>query len=238
MQTNQSISVDCVVFGFDGRSLKCLLIKRDGQDLKLPGSLISDQEDIPSAAYRVLEEMTGLKDIFLKELSVFSDPSRVGDKDLEWINHFYGVHTTRVVTVAYYALVKLDNKIMSHIREKEAFWKEVDSISALAMDHKDILNKAMSMLSRDMTHSPIAFELLPRKFTIRELADLYKAVLGVEIDNRNFRKKIIGCGYILPTGEKEKGVAHKPAAYYIFDKHRYKREEKKIRKLNFINWNE
>ena len=127
---------------------------------------------------------------------------------------------------------------MSHIREKEAFWKEVDSISVLAMDHKDILNKALSMLSRDMTHSPIAFELLPRKFTIRELADLYKAVLGVEIDNRNLRKKIIGCGYILPTGEKEKGVAHKPAAYYIFDKHRYKREEKKIRKLNFINWNE
>jgi 8-oxo-dGTP diphosphatase len=238
VQTNHSISVDCVVFGFDGRSLKCLLIKRNGQDLKLPGSLISDEEDIPSAAYRVLEEMTGLRDIFLKELSVFSDPYRVGNKDLEWINHFYRVHTKRVVTVAYYALVKLDNKIMFHTKEKEALWLEVASITTLAMDHKDILNKALSMLSRDMTHSPIAFELLPRKFTIRELADLYKAVLGVEIDNRNFRKKIIGCGYILPTGEKEKGVAHKPAAYYIFDKHRYRREEKKIRKLNFINWNE
>jgi 8-oxo-dGTP diphosphatase len=135
--------------------------------------------------------------------------------------------------VAYYALVKLDNKIMSHTLEKEAFWKEVVSITSLAMDHKDILNKALAMLSRDMTHSPIAFELLPRKFTIRELADLYKAVLGVEIDNRNFRKKIIGCGYILPTGEKEKGVAHKPAAYYVFDKHRYRKEEKKNQKTEF-----
>jgi 8-oxo-dGTP diphosphatase len=238
MQTNHSISVDCVVFGFDGQSLRCLLIRRNGLDYKLPGSLIFENEDISYAAYRVLEEMTGLRDIFLKELSVFSDPQRVGKEDLDWINSFYGVNTLRVVTVAYYALVKLDRNMRSYTEEKGAFWKEINNITSLAMDHREILNKALEMLSRDMTYSPIAFELLPKKFTIRELAGLYKAILGVEIDNRNFRKKIIGCGYILPTGDKEKGVAHKPAAYYIFDKHRYRREEKKTRKLNFINWNE
>ncbi|MDD2288860.1 MAG: NUDIX hydrolase [Bacteroidales bacterium] len=238
MQTNQSISVDCVVFGFDGRSLKCLLVRRDGLDHKLPGSLIFDNEDIPSAAYRVLEEMTGLGDIYLKELSVFSDPLRVGKEDLEWINTFYGVNTRRVVTVAYYALVKLDRRILSHTQEKGALWKEVESITSLAMDHRQILHMALEMLIRDMTNSPIAFELLPKKFTIRELTDLYKAILGVEIDRRNFRKKIKDCGYILPTGEKEKGVPHKPAAYFVFDKNRYKKEEKKTRKLNFINWNE
>ena len=88
MQTNHSISVDCVVFGFDGQSLRCLLVRRNGLDYKLPGSLILENEDIPSAAYRVLGEMTGLRDIFLKELSVFSDPARVGEEDLKWINTF------------------------------------------------------------------------------------------------------------------------------------------------------
>ncbi|HPJ82524.1 MAG TPA: NUDIX hydrolase [Bacteroidales bacterium] len=238
MQTNHSISVDCVVFGFDGQSLRCLLVRRNGLDYKLPGSLILENEDIPSAAYRVLGEMTGLRDIFLKELSVFSDPARVGEEDLKWINTFYGVNTRRVVTVAYYALVKLDRKMRSYTEEKGAFWKEINNINSLAMDHKEILNKAQDMLHRDMTYSPIAFELLPKKFTIRELAGLYKTILGVEIDSRNFRKKIFSCGYILPAGEKEKGVPHKPAAYYVFDKNRYRKEEKKTSKLNFINWNE
>jgi len=182
--------------------------------------------------------MTGLRDIFLKELSVFSDPARVGEEDLKWINTFYGVNTRRVVTVAYYALVKLDRKMRSYTEEKGAFWKEINNINSLAMDHKEILNKAQDMLHRDMTYSPIAFELLPKKFTIRELAGLYKTILGVEIDSRNFRKKIFSCGYILPAGEKEKGVPHKPAAYYVFDKNRYRKEEKKTSKLNFINWNE
>ena len=238
MQTNHSISVDCVVFGFDGQSLRCLLVRRNGLDYKLPGSLILENEDIPSAAYRVLGEMTGLRDIFLKELSVFSDPARVGEEDLKWINTFYGVNTRRVVTVAYYALVKLDRKMRSYTEEKGAFWKEINNINSLAMDHKEILNKAQDMLHRDMTYSPIAFELLPKKFTIRELAGLYKTILGVEIDSRNFRKKIFSCGYILPAGEKEKGVPHKPAAYYVFDKNRYRKKKKKTSKLNFINWNE
>ena len=238
MQTNQSISVDCVVFGFDGLSLRCLLVRRNGLDYKLPGSLILENEDIPSAAYRVLEEMTGLRDVFLKELSVFSNPSRVGKEDLEWINAFYGVNTRRVVTVASYALVKLDGNMRSYTEEKGAIWKEVSCIASLAMDHKQILHKALDMLHRDMTYSPIAFELLPRKFTIRELAGLYEKILGVEIDSRNFRKKIFSCGYILPAGDKEKGVPHKPAAYFVFDKNRYKKEEKKTSKLNFINWNE
>ena len=238
MQTNHSISVDCVVFGFDGQSLRCLLVRRNGLDYKLPGSLILENEDIPSAAYRVLGEMTGLRDIFLKELSVFSDPARVGEEDLKWINTFYGVNTRRVVTVAYYALVKLDRKMRSYTEEKGAFWKEINNINSLAMDHKEILNKAQDMLHRDMTYSPIAFELLPKKFTIRELAGLYKTIRGEEIDSRNFSKKIFSCGYILPAGEKEKGVPHKPAAYYVFDKNRYRKEEKKTSKLNFINWNE
>ena len=142
-----------------------------------------------------------------------------------------------VVTVAYYALVKLDQRILSHTEEKSPVERSGKHHVPGHGSQADPAKGAGDALP-DMTHSPIAFELLPRKFTIRELADLYKAILGVEIDHRNFRKKIIGCGYIQPTGEKEKGVPHKPAAYFVFDKNRYKKEEKKTRKLNFINWNE
>lgn len=236
-QTNHSISVDCVIFGFDGKTLQCLLVRRDTLDYKLPGSLIFENEDIPSAAYRVLEEMTGLHAVFLKELSVFSNPSRVGDKDLEWINRYYNVNTTRVVTVAYYALLKLDRRIVSHTGAKGAEWKGISSIDHLAMDHKEILTKALKTLYRDLIHSPVAFEMLPKKFTIRELEILFKAILGVELDSRNFRKKIAECAFIVPTGDKEVKVAHKPAAYYYFDKNKFLREEKKQVQLKLINWN-
>lgn len=236
MQTNESISVDCVILGFDGTSLKCLLTERGAQDYKLPGSMILQNEDITSAAYRVLAELTGLQDVFLQELSVFSDPNRVTGDELAWINHFYQIHTTRVVTVAYYALVKLSGQMLMYTNENHAVWKDVQEINRLAMDHKSILTNALTTLNRNFLQSPIAFELLPKKFTIRELENLYKAVLGVEIDNRNFRKKILDCGYVVCTGEREKNVPHKPAFFYTFDKNKYKKEQKRTFKLNFINW--
>ncbi len=236
MQINDSISVDCVIFGFDGISLKCLLTDRGIQDYKLPGSMIRQDEDITSAAYRVLAEHTGLKDVYLQELSVFSDPKRIDDTELQWINSFYHIQTERVVTVAYYALVKLNAQIRAHAKATQTIWMEIQHINRLAMDHKLILVDALSTLNRNLLNSPIAFELLPKKFTIRELENLYKAILGVDIDNRNFRKKILDCGYVFCTGEREKNVAHKPALYYTFDKNKYKKEQKNTFKLNFINW--
>ena len=103
------------------------------------------------------------------------------------------------------------------------------------MDHKQILASALAMLCREILQSPIAFELLPRKFTIRELQTLYSAVLGIEIDNRNFRKKILASGFLAPTAEKEQGVAHKPAQYYTFNRSAYKRALKEKLQLGFIN---
>lgn len=236
MQINDSISVDCVIFGFDGTSLKCLLIERADKDYKLPGNMIRQNEDIQSAAYRVLEELTGLKEVFLQELSVFSDPNRICGSELDWINNSYQINTTRVVTVAYYALVKLNAQIRVHSKANKTIWADIQSINRLAMDHKMILVDALSTLNKNLLNSPIAFELLPKKFTIRQLENLYKAILGVEIDNRNFRKKILDCGYIICTGEREKNVAHKPALYYTFDKNKYKKELKNNFKLNFLNW--
>ncbi|MDE5690778.1 MAG: NUDIX hydrolase [Alistipes sp.] len=242
VQMNQSLSVDCVVFGFDGRSLKALLVERRDYDpethldrLKLPGAMIQENETLPAAASRVLAEATGLREIYLKQMEIFSDPGRVTGKELEWINRSHGIRTERVVTVGYYALVKLDRRVIAYTTEKRAQWIEVESIQRLAMDHKQILSAGLSYLCRDLQQSPAAFELLPRKFTIRELQNLYSAVLGIEIDNRNFRKKILASGFLILTDEKEQGVAHKPARYYMFDKTAYKRALKAKMRLGFIN---
>lgn len=142
-----------------------------------------------------------------------------------------------MVTVGYYALVKLDSRTIAYTTATGAQWVDVDSIQRLAMDHKQILTRALSVLCREMLQSPVAFELLPRKFTIRALQNLYSAVLGIEIDNRNFRKKILASGFLTPTSEKEQGVAHKPAQsqYYTFNKNAYKKAVKEKLKLGFIN---
>lgn len=241
---NPSLSVDCVVFGFDGRSLKVLLIERrhrlpDGQseqDFKLPGSLIYESENVDQAAHRVLEQYTGRRETYLRQLHVFSDPDRIKGEELAWLQAHYRVETMRVVTVAYYMLVKLDDALLSQVRIHGARWIELEKIHQLAMDHKQILAYALDTLSKQLMAEPIAFELLPRKFTLRQLQDLYEGILGIEIDNRNFRKKVLSSDYIVPTGEREKQVAHKPALYYTFNRQKFRKDTRLKFRLNFINW--
>jgi len=245
---NPSISVDCVVFGFDDTELKVLLVDiiKEGESIdsllvkrekKLPGSLIQEKEDLSSAAQRILSEMTGLNDIFLRQLYVFSDPDRISKpEDLLWIENTYGVKVHRIVTVAYFALVKINKSVLKHTVEGVSRWHSVLNIKHLAFDHKLILLKALEVLSQQLLNEPIAFELLPKRFTIRQLQNLYEAILGLEIDNRNFRKKVLNFPCIKPLEEKEKCVAHKPARLYKFDKLMYEKDIKQKMKynLNFI----
>lgn len=245
VKTNHSLSVDCVVFGFDGHALKVLLVERSYHmegvgrtDEKLPGRMILENESLSISAQRILEEMTGLKNVYLHQFHIFSDPQRVTSEELKWINEYHGIFSDRVVTVAYYGLVKLNDGIISRTTASGAYWADVDEVKVLALDHMHILSMALSVLYKEMITSPIAFELLPRKFTIHQLRMLYSAVLGVEPDSRNFRKKILSSGFLSATGEKEKGVAHKPAEYFTFNKNAYKRAVKAKNKLGFINnWN-
>lgn len=243
-QTNHSLSVDCVIFGFDGNSLKVLLVRRDfvngvGMpvvDYKLPGDLIYENEDLRSSAYRTLGKYASTRDIYLRQMHVFSHPDRVSGDELKWLNEYYHVNTTRVVTVVYYSLVKLNRRLLVSVEEKGARWFDVESVCRLAMDHKHILARALEVLAKQFLAEPIAFELLPRKFTLRQLQSLYEAILGIEIDNRNFRKKVLSSDYIRATGEKEKNVAHKPAMYYTFDKSKFMKDNRLKFRLNFINW--
>ncbi len=239
---NPSLSVDCVVFGFDGTSLKVLLIEKEvdateGQapgKYKLPGDLIIRMEDLHTAAERVLHELTGLENIFLQQFSVFGEPNRIPDnEDKAWLEETSGVPISRVVTTAYYSLIRIDKSNIKNAIKNNASWHEVCNLPGLAFDHEKIIKEGIRSLQMDVRNEPICFELLPRKFTLRQTQTLYEAIFGQELDNRNFRKKLLKAVYIEPLDEKQNGVAHKPARFYKFNKTKYKNSRKDILYYNF-----
>lgn len=227
---NPHVSIDCVVFGFDAGKLKVLLIEREiakaslrGHRLKLPGSLISESEDLDTSAIRTLKELTGLDNIFLKQFGVFGSPSRLSPaEDLNWLSQTSGMKIDRVVTIAYYSLIKISE---SNITSK-TIWVPIRELPDLIFDHNRIIHDALDTLRREIRSEAIGFEMLPKKFTIRQMQDLYEAVLGEAFDSRNFRKKVKPMEFLIPLPEKEKDVRHKPAQLFRFDKKLYEKHRK------------
>ena len=239
---NPHLSVDCVVFGFDGTSLKVLLIEKELSDshgdmsrkYKLPGDLIIKMEDLHGAAKRVLNELTGLSDIYLQQFSVFGDPGRISDsEDISWLEDTSGVSISRVVTTAYYSLIRIDKSKVKNAINNNASWHEVCHLPELAFDHAIIIDEGVKSLQMAVRHEPICFELLPRKFTLRQTQTLYEAIFGIELDNRNFRKKLLKATYIEALDEKQNGVAHKPARFYKFNNSKYKKSRTDVLYYNF-----
>jgi 8-oxo-dGTP diphosphatase len=207
-----ALTVDCVVFGFDDGDLKVLLIERQLAPHRgkwaLPGGFVGIGETLEAAARRELEEETGVTKLFLEQLYTFGDLHRDPRE--------------RVVTVAYFALVKLDEyRIRAASDAARAAWFSVDDLPALAFDHAHIVDVALTRLRGKVRYQPIGFELLPRKFTLSQLQHLYEAVLDRTLDKRNFRKKILGMGFITELGEIEQDVAHRAARLYSFDHRKY-----------------
>jgi ADP-ribose pyrophosphatase YjhB (NUDIX family) len=228
---NPNVSVDCVIFGFDGERLKVLLIDR-GQSLSsdirekvyaLPGNLIREDEDLDKAAERVLYELTGLDNIFLEQFGSFGNPNRLTkEHDLEWLKSIRAEPNARVITVAYYSLVRADQyELHASSFAQDAFWHDIEYLPALGFDHLDIIQAALRELKFKSKYQPLGFELLPEKFTLGQLQKLYEAILGTELDKRNFRRKIIKMSFLTPLKEKQIGVPHKPARFFTFDKEKY-----------------
>lgn len=214
-----AVTVDAVVFGYDEADLKVLLIQRalDPHRGKwaLPGGFINMDEDLETAVRRELTEETGLTRLYLEQLYTFGAPGRDPRE--------------RVISVAYYALVKLadhagDLRAASDARK--AAWFPVASLPSLAFDHADILDSAFTRLKGKIRYEPVGFELLPQKFPLSELQRLYEALLGQALDKRNFRKKILGMGLLADTGELQQDVAHRAARLYRFDQAAYRRLKK------------
>ena len=233
---NPNISVDSVVFGFDYKTLKILLVEREtipeneikGENLKLPGDLIAQDELLDAAAYRVLQELTRLDHIFLRKFDVFDALDRMRNPvDLHWLENTTGLKIERVITVAYFALIKLDEaKDLPSNANPKARWIDVKDVKGLAFDHYAIFQSALKTLQNEIKSSAMGFELLPKKFSIRQLQNLYEIILGEALDNRNFRKKTLKQKYLVELDEKEINVNHKPATLYRFDKKIYHAELK------------
>lgn len=207
-----ALTVDCVVFGFDAEELKVLLIKRGIAPFKdkwaLPGGFVRVEETVDEAARRELEEETGLHDVFLEQLYTFGTVNRDPRE--------------RVVSVAYYALVaQAEHPAVGATDASEAEWFPVSGVPALAFDHADILAAALGRLRGKARYEPIGFELLPEKFTLSQLQHLYEAILQEPLDKRNFRKKILSMGLLLPLKETARAGAHRPAQLFRFDAKKY-----------------
>jgi len=210
-----ALTVDCIIFGWDGtRELKVLLIQRGNDPFKgqwaFPGGFVDMGEDLETAALRELEEETGMKDVFIEQLFTFGAPNRDP--------------RGRVVSVAYFALVNLkEHKIAAADDADDAQWFSVADLPKLAFDHEQIMTAATARLRGKLRYQPIGFELLPEHFTLSELQSLYETILGVaDINKRNFRTRIIKMNVLNEVGMQE-NVAHRPAKLYAFDKEKYEK---------------
>ena len=217
-----AVTVDGVVFGFDDTDLKLLLIQRKTAPFKgawaLPGGFVGMNEDLEAAMRRELGEETGITRLYLEQLYSFGDPERDPRE--------------RVISIAYYALVKLaDHTVRAASDASEVAWFAVADLPYLAFDHEKIVEMALKRLKAKVRYEPIGFELLPEKFTLGELQRLYEVVLEQTLDKRNFRKKIIGMELLSPLDEYQRDVAHRAAQYYRFNRQRY--EQLKKRGFNF-----
>jgi 8-oxo-dGTP diphosphatase len=236
-----NLSVDCVVFGFDLKCLNVLLTKRILKDPKtyevlftdytLQGHHVLQNENLCDAAKRVLKDKTGLEDIFLEQFHTFGNTDRMlRKKDTLWAKKACHEVSPHVVSVGYYSLVD-SAKVMPDQQHQQTQWFPVNDLPELGFDHALIIEEALKFLRIKLSREPIGFELLPEKFTLTQLQDLYEAVLGKKFDRRNFRKKVAQMKYLIPLDEKQTGVAHKPAQVFIFSKDVYDRTKKE--KLDF-----
>ncbi len=212
-----AVTVDGVVFGYDDADLKVLLIQREAAPYKmkwaLPGGFVDLAESLEDGARRELLEETGISELYLEQLYTFGAPKRDPRE--------------RVISVAYYALVKLaDHKVRAASDARNVAWFPVADLLSLAFDHEEILDMALRRLKGKIRYEPIGFELLPEKFPLSELQRLYETILEQPLDKRNFRKKILSMGLLADTEEIQQDVAHRAARLYRFDETAYRRLKK------------
>jgi 8-oxo-dGTP diphosphatase len=206
------ISVDCVVFGYDGVDVKVLVIERGTEPYigyqAIPGDLVHPQEDAVTATQRVLRDLTGLENIYLEQLCTFAGVDR----------HPLG----RVATIAYFSLLKIgDYNPRPSSWATDAQWMPIQALGEMAFDHKEIFDAALQRLQARVRNQPIGFELLPEEFTLADLQHLYETLLNTQFDKANFRKKILTMDLLIPLDKMQKAVRHRPARLYQFDALRY-----------------
>jgi 8-oxo-dGTP diphosphatase len=217
-----ALSVDCIIFGFDESKLKVLLIRSDLKKFagkwSLLGDLVFPNEDLDAAAYRILKQRTGLSDVYLEQVSTFGTVNR----------HPAG----RVVTVAYCSLINVQHHKLN-ILDNELHWHDIKNVTGLAFDHQLIFDTCLRQLQKRVQEHPLGFNLLPKKFSLRELQNLYEAILDIKMDRRNFRKKFFSMNFLIDLNEMEQDVPHRPGKLYKFNYEKYEKKKKKWVGIDF-----
>lgn len=205
------VAVDCIVFGFDEGKLQVLFQRRSIEpyngELTPLGGFVGERETLDEAAYRVLTERTGIKDLLLEQLEAFGD-----------INRDPG---GRVISIAYYALLDKAHYNYTLLNKFDCQWIDIDNVPVLYFDHMKMLKKAVRRLQDKISYTPIALNLLPKEFTLSQIQRLYEAILNENLDKRNFRKRLCDMPYFVKTGKIDKSGSKRGAAIYTFDYNKY-----------------
>jgi ADP-ribose pyrophosphatase YjhB (NUDIX family) len=209
------VAVDCIIFGFDGKRLNALLIKRDFEPEKgkwsLMGGFLGKKESVDAAAARVLKQLTGLTNIYMEQFYCFGEVQRDS--------------AARVISISYYALINIHNYRNQLVPDHEAHWFPLNKVPPLIFDHKKMMLEAKERLKQKVANHPVGFELLPEKFTLPQLQNLYEAIYESPLDKRNFTRKILSLGILQKLNEKDKKTSRKGAYFYVFDKAKYSKLE-------------
>ena len=206
------VALDCIIFGFDGQDLKLLLIKRGFEPEKnkwsLMGGFLRPDETLDEAAHRVLKDLTGLENVYLEQLHAFSDVTRDPGE--------------RTISIAYFALIDIHQYETQLSEDYHAEWFPISQKPGLIFDHEDMVRMAQKQLRYKAALHPLLFELLPQKFTIPHLQNMYEEVYATNFDSRNFTRKLLSTGLLVRQNGKDKSGSKKGAFYYKLDKRKYK----------------
>jgi 8-oxo-dGTP diphosphatase len=206
------LAIDCIIFGFDGKDIKLLLVKRNFEPEKgkwsLMGGFLEASENLEDGASRILYNLTGLKDIYVEQLGVYGNIHRDP--------------VARTVSVLFFALINIDDHDEEAVKSHNASWISLANRPTLIFDHNEMVSGALDHLKYKAALHPIGFELLPERFTIPQLQKLYEAIYGIPIDRRNFSRKLLSTGLLIDTGLKNSYSTTKKATLYKLDTKKYK----------------
>lgn len=210
------VAIDCIIFGFNEGELNLLLLKRNFEpamgEWSLMGGFVQKNESVDDAAQRVLYELTGLKNVYMEQVGAFGAIDRDPGE--------------RVVSVAYYALININEYDKESVQQHNAFWMNINELPTLIFDHPLMVEKARTLMKQKASCEPIGFNLLPKLFTLSQLQSLYEAIYGENIDKRNFRKRIAEMDYIEKTDKIDKTGSKRGAALYQFNERAYRKAPK------------
>ena len=210
------VGIDCIIFGFDKGELNLLLLKRNFEPAmgqwSLMGGFIQENESADDAAKRVLSELTGLENVYMDQIGAFGAVDRDPGE--------------RVISLAYYALININEYDRNLVQQHNAHWAEINEIPPLVFDHPQMVKQARIMLQKKASSEPIGFNLLPSLFTLFQLQSLYEAIYGEPLDKRNFRKRVADLNYIEKTDKIDKTGSKRGAALYKFNENAYRKAPK------------